>query len=198
MDEDRALTTTRASTPEGRAASSQNARRHGLHTAAIVIPGVESEDDWHAFHDDVFDALAPQGPVESSLAARIAELMWRIARVPRAERDLVVERQLTEDAEKTRRQRINEADAPRFEASQKKNFGFYNTAIQESLRPMLIFDLPQRLLPDAAQLQQIVRYEAHLGRQLRDAMHELEAMQARRNGTPSSLARVDVHVTRGE
>ena len=40
----------------------------------------------------------------------------------------------------------------------------------------------ERLLPDGPTLDNIVRYEAHLGRQLYQALHELEALQARRRG----------------
>jgi hypothetical protein len=184
--------------PEGKAASSQNTRRHGLHTRAIVIPGVESEDDWRAFHDDVFAALAPEGPVESSLADRIAGLMWRIARIPRAERDLVAERQMHEDAETARIVRLNEGRAREYEQLKNKDFGIYNDVVEETLRPQDVWTLPPRVLPSDAQLNQVIRYESHLGRQLRESLHELEAMQARRNGDPTSLARVDVHVTRGE
>lgn len=50
----------------------------------------------------------------------------------------------------------------------------------------------QRLLPDGETLQKLVRYEAHLNRQLYQALHELEALQARRQGEPTPLARVDV------
>jgi hypothetical protein len=38
-----------------------------------------------------------------------------------------------------------------------------------------------------------VRFEAHLNRQLMQTLHELEALQSRRRGSPSPLARVDVH-----
>ena len=38
-----------------------------------------------------------------------------------------------------------------------------------------------------------MRYEAHLNRQLYQAMHELEALQARRQGGHAPLTRLDVH-----
>ena len=50
-----------------------------------------------------------------------------------------------------------------------------------------------RLLPEEPALQKIVRYEAHLNRQLYQALHELEAMKARRRGEAAPLARLDVH-----
>lgn len=51
----------------------------------------------------------------------------------------------------------------------------------------------ERLLPDAKTMEKIARYEAHLSRLLFKALHELEAMQTRRAGGTSPLARLDVN-----
>jgi hypothetical protein len=51
---------------------------------------------------------------------------------------------------------------------------------------------PERLLPDEKTLEKVARYEAHLTRGLYKALHELEALQARRTGGAAPLARVDV------
>jgi len=50
----------------------------------------------------------------------------------------------------------------------------------------------ERLLPDEKTLEKVARYEAHLSRGLYKALHELEALQARRVGGPAPLARLDV------
>jgi hypothetical protein len=50
----------------------------------------------------------------------------------------------------------------------------------------------ERLLPDEKTLEKIARYEAHLSRGLYKAMHELEALQSRRQGGSAPLARLDV------
>jgi hypothetical protein len=50
----------------------------------------------------------------------------------------------------------------------------------------------QRLLPDEKTLEKLARYEAHLSRGLYKALHELEALQARRTGGAAPLARLDV------
>jgi hypothetical protein len=47
-------------------------------------------------------------------------------------------------------------------------------------------------LPDQADLQRISRYEAHLSRQMYQALHELEALQRGRGGKAAPLARLDV------
>lgn len=50
----------------------------------------------------------------------------------------------------------------------------------------------EHLLPAPSALDRVVRYEAHLSRQLVATMHELEALQARRDGQPIPLARLAV------
>lgn len=51
----------------------------------------------------------------------------------------------------------------------------------------------ERLLPPGKTLEKVARYEAHLSRQLYKALHELEALQARRKGGSAPLARLDVN-----
>ncbi|AFZ67896.1 hypothetical protein [Deinococcus peraridilitoris] len=50
-----------------------------------------------------------------------------------------------------------------------------------------------RVLPDDRTLEKLQRYEAHLERQLYKALHELEAIQERRKGNATPLARLEVH-----
>ena len=49
-----------------------------------------------------------------------------------------------------------------------------------------------RMLPDDHTLAKIMRYEAHLHRQYIQTLHELEAIQLRRQGGQSPLARLDI------
>ena len=53
--------------------------------------------------------------------------------------------------------------------------------------------LLESILPEERALNKIMRYESHLNRQLYQALHELEARQARRTGEPAPLARLDVN-----
>ena len=50
----------------------------------------------------------------------------------------------------------------------------------------------ERLLLSEPAMERVARYEAHLSRELYKAMHELEALQERRQGRPAPLARLDV------
>jgi hypothetical protein len=62
----------------------------------------------------------------------------------------------------------------------------------EKVQKQLVEMRRQRILPFEADLEKINRYEAHLSRQMYQALHELEALQKRRGGEAAPLARVDV------
>lgn len=49
-----------------------------------------------------------------------------------------------------------------------------------------------RLLPHPLDIDKVIRYEAHLNRQLYQALHQLEVMRAERHGQSTPLLRVDV------
>lgn len=85
-------------TPEGKARSSMNATKHGLTAMNMILPGVENEEDWQTFYQDVVDYYEPVGAVECAFVDRAAALMWRLRRVPRAERDATLNA-AAEDAE---------------------------------------------------------------------------------------------------
>jgi hypothetical protein len=62
----------------------------------------------------------------------------------------------------------------------------------EEVRVQLLKKRRERVLLDEADLQRISRYEAHLSRQMYQALHELEALQTRKGGKAAPLARLDV------
>ena len=62
----------------------------------------------------------------------------------------------------------------------------------EEVRAQLLKKRRERVLLDEADLQRISRYEAHLSRQMYQDLHELEALQTRREGKAAPLARLDV------
>ena len=73
----------------GKAASSRNATRHGLLSAATVLGKHESAADWEDFCADIARSLAPSGRLEHALAERIAHLHWRLARLARYEAEAI-------------------------------------------------------------------------------------------------------------
>jgi hypothetical protein len=70
--------------PEGKAAASRNAVRHGLTSAQLILFD-ERPDDFERFYDDLRTAHAPADAAEDGLVERIAMVSWRLRRVWRAE-----------------------------------------------------------------------------------------------------------------
>jgi hypothetical protein len=134
-------------TPQGKARSSRNPTRFGIHSADPVIPGLERLEDWKAHREGIVTSAAPVGYHETELAGRMALLLWRLNRI------------------------ITYEQAEYARANKGSN---------------------DFRLPDLNELDKIMRYEAHLSRQLYQAKHELEVLQKQRRGEPTPLARLDV------
>jgi hypothetical protein len=62
----------------------------------------------------------------------------------------------------------------------------------EEVQAQLLATRRARILLSEEDMQKIARYEAHLSRQMYQALRELEALQKRRSGREAPLARVDV------
>ena len=72
-------------TVSGKKASSANATRHAVLSSVPVLPGVESTEAWEAHRSATIASLAPSGYLETTLADRVASLLWRLGRVQRYE-----------------------------------------------------------------------------------------------------------------
>jgi len=75
-------------TKEGKAKSSMNALKHGL-TSQRVWLNEEEKKDFHGFRLGLIDELEPWGSLETQFVCRIAAQMWRLARVPGIEAELL-------------------------------------------------------------------------------------------------------------
>jgi hypothetical protein len=284
----------------GRAAVRFNALQHGVLAAAVVVPGVEREEDWQAHRAGILASLGPVGALEEALAERVAAALWRLRRVERFEAESIaveIERAAEEvdevaallDPVEVRREaaegrtdlgerwgkrlrgfralerlvrrfveredgeavsaeeattvlwaiaaragvaveevRFEDVPHPRtWDAYEGWTAGMVRRGVRaivtqagkpgaedEALDALMAFvqgnvstlreklaereraiDQKRRLrmLPDEGRMQSVARYEAHLSRQLYAALHELEAMQARRRGQAAPLARLEVH-----
>ena len=73
-------------TPEGKAAVSQNAVKHGLLARQAVIVG-EDPAEYEFYRDQMVGELGPAGLVESMLAERVVSLSWRLRRAERLQNE---------------------------------------------------------------------------------------------------------------
>ena len=146
-----------------------NALTHGITAQSIILPG-EQLDDWEEYLHAILGSYEPETRLEEALATRVAEILWRLRRVAQAESDIVAAAQDRLDDWYNERLRI----------------GAQTTPPQAPPRQPATSRIPEH--KDA---EHIIRYEAHLNRQLTQTMHELEALQSRRQGKDTPLARVD-------
>ena len=79
-----ALKSTGPRTARGKRATSRNALAHGLTARAALLPG-DDPREYRRFVLAVLEALDPRGPLEEDLAGEIANLSWKLRRVPGAE-----------------------------------------------------------------------------------------------------------------
>ncbi len=72
-------------TPEGKAAVTQNAVKHGLLAQAAVLRE-EERDRYTHHHEEMMKELCPEGLQETEWAERIVDLSWRLGRAARYEK----------------------------------------------------------------------------------------------------------------
>src|SRR4051794_15820705 len=86
-----ALKSTGPRTPEGKAAASQNAITHGLTVsprASAVLTG-EDEGVYRELLDELHREQRPRGVLEREIVTHIAQVLWKLRRVPAIEAALV-------------------------------------------------------------------------------------------------------------
>ncbi len=145
----------------------------------VIIETIETPAAWQRFRDGIVETLAPEGPLEEDLAENIALLRWRLKRVTHYE-TAVLNHQV-QDTEGD----LAVAAAYRAGTISKGEF--------PEIDPHLVAIHQQtRVIPQDTSLNKIMRYETHLHRIWLQTLHELEAIQLRRQGGHAPLARLDI------
>ena len=149
----------------------------------VIIEGIETPAGWQRFRDGIVDNLAPEGPLEEDLAENIALLRWRLKRVTHYE-TAILNHQVIQ----------TESDLVTAEAY---GTGTLSTGEFPEIDPMFVAAHQQtRVIPQDTSLNRIIRYETHLHRLWLQTLHELEAIQVRRQGGHAPLARLDISAPR--
>ena len=141
---------------------------------------MERQSDWRHHLDGIVASLAPEGELERALAERVALLLWRLRRVARYE--LAVINSQGEGAA------LDLAIADRYLQSRPSPGEEIPDPDPEDVRRAQ----QTRIIPYNEPLDKIMRYETHLHRQCLQTLHEIEALQARRRGEKTHLARLDI------
>lgn len=152
-------------TEEGKAVSRLNALKHGLLSKAVLL---ESEDanTLAELTTNMRAEFSPQGPLEEILVDRIASCYWRLRRAVWVEKNAMDWYEEDEDA---------------------------FVVIPETDEQMARKRIKNTLGNDS--IEKVLRYETAIERSMFRALHELERLQAKRNGKDTPIpAVVDVTV----
>jgi hypothetical protein len=164
----------------GKAVSLRNSWKHGIKSDAPVVVDVgEDLREWERHRVATIESLGAEGHIEILFAERIANLFWRLKRLERYETEMIIERL----------SRI--PDQMQFLAQAGKALVGLSRE-QVITREAVDNQVRRRLIPEDDVVVTITRYESSLHRQCIQNLHELEAMQTRRKGGTSPLARLDV------
>jgi len=141
-------------TPEGKARSAANSRRHGLAAASILLAG-ESDEHFQLLRADFIDQFQPRTAVETDLVDVLAIARWRLRRLLAMEAHLF-------DLELVRSQKQIDAEFSEMEPDDRLAWVF------------------QKLSGTGTSLPLLIRYEASLNRSYDKALKQLLLLQSTR------------------
>jgi len=180
-------------TPEGKAAASRNAVKHGLLSEEVLLPGEDGEA-LRELGESLRAELKPQGTLENLLVDCIIAANWRLRRLGRVESGIFEwehYEELAEQAEEeARRYEENKTDAffgPEIEITDEARHeeAMARARRIRSQREGQTVSLGRTFARDADganAFTKLSRYETAIERQLFRALHELERLQVARSG----------------
>ncbi len=159
-------------TEEGKNRSRHNAVKHGILASAVLITkgsGAEDPAEFEQLWDSLRGDLAPVGVLEEMLVEKIAVCLWRQKRALQCEVGLVRQQfaKAAFDVWVAEMEEPVEGEEEPFNEDGPKD----QEPITDDLR-----------LPQGAELDRILRYEATIQRQLVYAINQLERLQRARKG----------------
>ncbi len=166
----------------GKDKASRNATKHGIRSECPVIPEIESLEEWEDHRDAYITDLAPEGPIETSLAEEVASLKWKLGRVDRFEREQTsgairkaAERWLPGVEERVGFGESHKLDM--LERIHRLEDGRFadDVVIQDILRFLV-----QHSIAPAPIQNLVIRYRVALKRELRQTLADLDHRQAKR------------------
>jgi len=159
-----AAKSTGPTTPEGKAASSQNALKHGLLSRHIILPddAAEQREEFDCLHNELIDEYRPVGPTHRLLVERLAVCYWRLQRVIRYESQSVAD------------SRGNPMGAVAEQIFNKM------TGIQ--------LPRPKVILPPRPHIDHLIRYETMIDRQLNKLLDRLDRLRKDRLSQPTPIS----------
>ena len=146
-------------TPEGKERSSLNALRHGLTGRIIVLPS-EDLNVYQSFCKELMADLAPETPVERQYAQTFCDTQWRLNRARSLEESMFA------------LGHFEGANIP----------GIEHPEIQNALTAAKVFS------QDSKSFMNLTLYEQRLQRTQKEALRQLQELQAKRIAAPKAAA----------
>ena len=209
-----ALKSTGPKTPEGKAAVSRNALRHGFLSRVTLLPG-EDEEALRELAEQLRNDLRPVGELETLQVEQIVAGYWRLRRLGRIEAGIFTSERFEILAEQAQR----EADDYEFHPIdtlmegmrvKKENLEKYEEALERARRirreqgddTATLGRIFVRDADKANAFSKLSRYEATIERSIHRALHELQRLQAARladsDVPPPAAIDVDVSGVSGD
>ena len=138
-------------TPTGKVRSSLNALRHGLTARVVVLPS-EDMAAYQAFSKEIVDSLDARTPVERQFAQTVADNQWRINRIRSIEDGMLAEAHFEGAGDLDAEHADIHSALAAARAFREHSKGFVNLSL----------------------------YEQRLHRSMREALHQLEELKAKR------------------
>jgi len=164
-----ALNSTGPRTLAGKAKVSQNAVRHGAYSEALTML-LESPEDFASLRSGIGDTLRPVGALETNLVDRMASLWWRMERAKMA------------------------ANQSLWMSARRRFKGSLEDMLEmDPFNETVALDKDECRFPgawDYDKQERLLRHEMSLERGFFKTLHELERLQARREGGPVPPAMV--------
>ena len=160
-------------TAVGKRAISLNALRHGLLSAAPVLPD-EDEGDYAELLRGLYDELEPVGIIELALVDNIAFILWRLNRAKRIDKELYLNRHYQDEISRVEKQGNDAVFAFAVSgdvADQKQNIE------DEREAAVCLSSVPFRT--DTTSLFNLDRYETGLERRLYGALSRLDEQKGK-------------------
>ena len=156
-------------TPAGKARSKYNAVKRGIFSKILLLPN-ESRSEFESLLNGLRTDLQPEGMFESILVEKLVSHLWRYRRLLIAENAEIQKRTAFPESP------LEELDAlmPHFVKREKRSNEAERVRL-ESLR---------HSIPDAPQLDRLLRYETSLERAFDRTLTQLERHQRMRLGQP--------------
>ena len=164
----------------GKAVARTNALKHGVLAEQVVIPG-EDENAFFDLRQRFRDDLQPSGILECELVDQVVATLWRLRRVRRVESEIFT-RHLERPNQEVRPAREVIRDVLNFDQPLPKE---EEEEHETDIRYGELKQLGLSFIQDANganAFSKLSRYETALHRSLQRDLHELERLQARRQG----------------